>query len=615
MGQGGPQFDRKGAADRMRSGQGGYQLRTHGSRVPVQWLVSTDGWALWIHQPLGSIDLTGPRGRFTGPVPAQGAAPAVGLPIDLFLVAAGTPEATMAEWARLTGQPELPPRWSFGYLQSHRTLGGPDEIRWVARTFREKQLPCDALIYLGTGFCPSGWNTNNGEFAWNPASFPAPDSQPAELHDLHFRVILHAVLEGRRLSGAVQDPCPQPPAPGETGSGRQWPEAQDVACYWPIHKDIVAQGIDGWWPDQGDGLDAQSRLNRIRMYWEGMQQYRPDERPFALHRNGYAGMARYAPFLWSGDVASSWETLKTHIPVAINTGLSGFPFWGTDIGGFNPTPEYTGELHIRWFQFGAFCPLFRAHGRTWHLRLPFGWTGELGHDEVGNAATAYPPAAEFKNPDVEPICKQYLELRYRLLPYLYTAVRDVHDTGLPIMRALWLHYPQDRTAIARGDEYLGGRDILAAPVVEKGATSRNVYLPAGQWYDFWTETRLAGARELDRPVDLATLPLYVRAGAIIPLGPVLQYSDEPSDGALTLVVYPGADGSASVYEDDGRSLGYRRGQYARLLLEWDDAGRRLSIRPAPGALAPAHRPLTVRVAGEQGTRQLAYQGSPLVIRL
>ena len=134
-------------------------------------------------------------------------------------------------------------------------------------------------------------------------------------------------------------------------------------------------GVDGFWPDQGDGLDAASRLNRNRMYWEGSQLWRPDERPFALHRNGYAGMQRYAAYLWTGDVRSRWETLKTHVPVAVNTGLSGIPYWGTDIGGFIPTSEYTGELHVRWFQFGAFCPSFRAHGRHWHLRLPWGWDG------------------------------------------------------------------------------------------------------------------------------------------------------------------------------------------------------------------------------------------------
>ena len=201
MGQGGPQFDRRGSAYTMRSGQGGYQLRTHGGRVPIQWLASTDGWALYIHQPLGTFDLTGPRGRFDPP-------PDTPLPLDVFVVDAHDPVAAMSEWARLTGKPEMPPLWSFGYQQSHRTLSGPDEVRWVARTLREKRLPCDTLIYLGTGFTPSGWNTQNGEFTWNPTTFPDPQAMLDELHALHYRVALHVVLEGRRLTGTVSDACP-----------------------------------------------------------------------------------------------------------------------------------------------------------------------------------------------------------------------------------------------------------------------------------------------------------------------------------------------------------------------------------------------------------------------
>ena len=212
-------------------------------------------------------------------------------------------------------------------------------------------------------------------------------------------------------------------------------------------------------------------------------------------------MARRAAFLWSGDVYSMWETLKTHVPNAVNTGLSGIPYCGTDIGGFVPTADFTGELFVRWFQFGAFNPLFRSHGRTWHLRLPWGWnTGELGFSEVSGYTNGAqdPPASELHNAAVEPICKQCLELRYRLMPYLYTAVRECHDTGLPILRAMWLHHADEPAAVARGDQYLWGRDILVAPVVEKGATSRALYLPAGPWIDFWTEKTVAGGREITR---------------------------------------------------------------------------------------------------------------------
>ena len=355
------------------------------------------------------------------------------------------------------------------------------------------------------------------------------------------------------------------------------------------------------------------------MYYEGTQALRPDERPFALHRNGYSGMARYAPFLWSGDVYSTWETLRTHVAVAINTGLSGIPYWGTDIGGFVPTPEYTGELHVRWFQFGAFCPLFRAHGRTWHLRLPWGWnTGELGHDEIASyrGGAANPDPAELHNAAVEPICRKYLELRYRLMPYLYTAVREAHDTGLPIMRALWLHYPDDRLAIGRGDEYLWGRDILVAPVVEPGTAQRRLYLPRGAWYDFWTGESIRGGSDITRPVDLETMPLYVRAGAIVPLGPVKQYTAEPVDAPLTLVVYPGADGRGSVYEDDGHSFAYQRGEWMRILAQWNDAQRTLRLRLAEGSrrLSPMPRRIEVRVTSEP-SRSVVFDGSPLEIHL
>ena len=166
---------------------------------------------------------------------------------------------------------------------------------------------------------------------------------------------------------------------------------------------MLNTGVDGWWPDEGDALNTPSRLVRNRMYWEGSQTDRPNERPFALHRNGYAGMQRYGSFLWSGDVNSQWETLRNHVPIAVNTGLTGIPYWGTDIGGFVPTKELTGELYVRWFQFAAFNTLFRSHGRTWMLRLPWGWnTGETGPVETPDVPL---DPAELHNARVEPICR------------------------------------------------------------------------------------------------------------------------------------------------------------------------------------------------------------------
>ena len=612
LGQGGPQFDRRGTTDRMGSGQGAYRLATHGARVPIQFAIGTSGWAMYIHQPLGAFDLTGKEGRL------QPANPQAALPLDIFVIGATDPAAILGEYAKITGYSEMPPLWSLGYQQSHRTLRGPEDIIQEARMFREKKLPCDAMIYLGTDFCPVGWNTHNGEFTWNSKPFPDPKRATQELHDEHFKVVLHTVVEGHHFSGAVKDPCMAPPLPSGRTADNKWPPDRQVSCYWPVHKPLLDLGIDGWWPDQGDGFDAASRLARNRMYFEGTTMYRPNERVYALHRNGYAGMQRYGSFLWSGDVQSTWRTLQTHVPVAVNTGLSGIPFWGTDIGGFIPTSDLTGELYLRWFQFAAFCPLFRSHGRIWTLRLPWGWNMGEPDDLIKQETPGYHvDPSEFHNAAVEPICKKYLELRYELMPYLYAAVKETCETGLPIIRALWLHYPDDATASARGDQYLYGPDILVAPVVEKGATSRSLYLPKGVWYDFWTRERLEGGREITRKIGLETMPLYVRAGALIPMGPVKQYTAEKVDGPLALWVHPGADGAFSLYEDDGQTFDYRKGEFMRVDMAWNDRRRRLSMRLAKGSkmFEPATRNMVIHVAGESAVREVIFEGRPIEVQL
>ena len=593
LGEGGPQFDRRGSTDPMISGQGGYRLRTHGGRVPIPWIISTEGWAMFFHQPFGAFDFTGPQSKFRPSSPLAA--------LDIFFVHSLDPAVIMAEYARITGHAEMPPLWSFGYQQSHRTLASREEILAEAKMFREKKLPCDALIYLGTGFCPSGWNTENGSFSWNSRVFPDPKEMIEQLHKDNFRVVLHDVILTDKLRGTVHDACDV-----------RWFDAEDADCYWDAHRKDFAMGVDGWWPDEGDPLDIPSRLARNRMHWEGPQIDRPNERPYALHRNGYAGMQRYASFLWSGDVYSTWETLKTQVPIAVNTSLSGIPHWGTDIGGFVPTSEFTAELYLRWFQFGAFCTLFRSHGRTWKLRLPWGWnTGEPGPVEVRNYdGASVPDASQLHNAQVEPICRKYLELRYRMLPYLYSAVHECATTGMPVMRALWLHYPDDPVAVARNDQYLWGRSILVAPVAEKAATARSVYLPRGNWYDFWTIDRIEGGREIRRAVDLETIPLYVAAGTILPLGPVKQHTDERVDQSLSISIYPGADGSFLLYEDDGRSFNYRKGEWMGTRLIWNDASRTLTLTLAAGSrmLPPLRRNISVNVLGSQ--RNVAFDGSP-----
>jgi len=599
LGEGAQQFDRRGALYAMEPSWGGWNRPVLGSVVPSPFVIGTDGWALFAHRPEGQIDLREGRGRF---IPQQD--PRGGASLDLFVVSLQEPADALTEYDRLTGRSVMPPKWALGYFQSHRTLAGPEEPLQIARTFREKELPCDALIYLGTGYCTNGWNTGHGSLAFNPNAF-VPENIKS-LHDLNFKVILHVNRAPRNLFGTSIAPLEKPkptPNPSQEGSresdaqqlvpsregsgvgsrGTASPEDFDsprhIRNYWERHRDIFGLGVDGWWPDDGDELPLEARLTRHRCYYEGPLQDRTNVRPWSLHRTGYAGSQRYGGWIWSGDIDSRWETLAAHVSIGLNHGLSLTPFWGSDTGGFYPTRELTGELYVRWFQFSAFCPSFRAHGRTWHLRLPWGWnTGEYG--PIENNQNVDP--SELHNAEVEPICRKYLELRYRLLPYNYTLAREACDTGLPMMRALWLHYPGDAEAVKLGSEYLWGRDLLVAPVVEKGARSRRVYLPAGTWYDWWTGERVEGERWLDRAVDLATLPLYVRGGAITPLDPVRQYTSQPVTEPTTLRVYPGANSAFTLYDDDGRSLGYRDGSDPKTVwirLRWDDAARRLTIEP------------------------------------
>ena len=591
LGEGGPQFDRGGEDYPMRNGQGVPGLDVLGARMPIPWVVGATGWGLFFHQPYGTFDLRSRAGRFI-PLPAE--AP---LPLDFFLVTSEDPADVLKEYAQLTGLPHLPPVWSLGYQQSHRTLTSREEILSEAKTFREKKLPCDVLIYLGTGFCPSGWNTGHGSFTFNEKVFPDPENMIRDMHKQDFRFVPHVVAKARHLHGEISD----------TGEAAQ--NLEDVANYWATHLKVFEMGVDGWWPDEGDWLPPEERLLRNQMYWDGPIFSRPNVRPYALHRNGYAGIQRYG-WLWSGDIESTWRSLESQIPVGINTGLSGMPFWGTDTGGFVTTPELTGELYVRWFQFSAFCPLFRSHGRTWKLRLPWGWnTGEYGPEELSGyrGDAGLPAKSELHNAEVEPICRKYLNLRYRLLPYLYSVVKQASDTGVPIMRALWLHYPDDSHSVECSDQYLWGRDILVAPVTAKGATQKRAYLPPGTWYDFWTEEKTQGGTTINRPVDLVTLPLYTRAGAIIPMGPVRQHTTEKSDEPVVFHIYPGANGEFDLYEDDGISFDYKNGKFTHLRASWNDGQRQFTLAHSGGEPL-GQREFQVRLAGSSTQKPLAFNG-------
>ncbi len=605
LGEGGDQFDRRGYNFPLINGQR-YKLAELGARCFSPFLIGTEGWAMFVNSPPGGFDLRGGRGAFTRQTgEVDGTA-------DVFVTDASAPADAMREFTRLTGAPVMPPKWALGYMQSHRTLSTEADILAEAKKFRADNLPCDTFIFLGTGFCPAGWNLGHDSFQFNTNVFAhTPPVVIDELHQQHLHVVLHVVPlqeDYPSLHGQI------PPAPNEALN------QQHIATYWWRHHELVIAGVDGWWPDEGDWLDEASRWERHRMYYEGPMSDAPNVRPWNLQRNGAPGMARYGGWIWSGDISSSWKTLAAQVKVGLNSSLSLSPFWGTDIGGFFPSSsrEYTGELYARWFEFAAFTPSFRSHGRNWWLHRPWGWnTGETGPVESQPA----PDPSELHNAEVEPVCKKYLELRYQLMPYTYTLAREAHDTGLPLMRALWLHYPRDVEAVKLGDEFLWGRDLLVAPVTEKGASSRKVYLPEGNWFDWWNGEKISGGRWIERSVDLATMPIYVRAGSIIPFDPVRQYISQPVSEPTELKIFPGADGEFTLYDDDGESLGYLNGADSKtswIHFKWNDGARKLIIEPDqrmkkwPGM----SRQFRIHLVGAvTAPAPVEFHGRPIVVNL
>jgi len=461
----------------------------------------------------------------------------------------------------LTGFPPLPPRWVFGLLQSRYGYRNREELEAIARTFRAKGLPCDALIL------DVFWFQEMGDLAFQPFDWPDPQGMISQLKDQGFQLM---VIEEPYLTNKSHN-YPEALAKGylakhydgSTYTFDFWPgecalldfSNPETRVWWTAkHEPLLRLGVAGWWTDLNEPAKhfqdmahyagPAAKVHNLTALWihqaifEAHQQYAPEQRVFILSRSAFLGSQRYGAGLWSGDVDMTFAALRKQVALGLNVGLAGIPLWGTDIGGFGFTGKCTPELYIRWFQFGVFCPLCRPHGDQTQLREPW----QFG-------------------PEVEAICRKYLYLRYRLLPYIYTAAHEASTTGIPFMRPLVLEFPADPHVFNLDDEYLFGREILVAPVSEEGATERVVYLPNGVWVDFWTDTVYTGPRSFTVPAPLDTLPLFIRQGAILPLGPEVQYSGERPLDPLTLEIYRGTDGSFTLYEDDGKTNHYQTGVY------------------------------------------------------
>jgi len=331
-----------------------------------------------------------------------------------------------------------------------------------------------------------------------------------------------------------------------------------------------------------------------------MRRDQPDKRVFILSRSAYAGQQRNAAITWSGDIRGNWETLRRQIPAALNFSLSGIPYWSNDIGGFFPQPGMSeadyAELFTRWHQFGVFNPMFRIHGTGRAKEL---WT--------------FDPATQQR-------LKQDIELRYRLLPYLYSTSWGVYSQQKSLMRALVFDFRHDAKAREITDEYLFGNAFLVAPVLEPGAKARQVYLPGTDlWFDFWTGTSSRGGQQVESTVDSSHIPVFVRAGSIVPLGPVRPYADAPTDEPLELRVYPGRDGRFTLYDDAGDGYGYQRGEKSTIEVQWIDRTRRLRVGARQGSYPGMSSTLSIKVICANGTdsagQLLRYDGRAREISL
>jgi alpha-glucosidase/alpha-D-xyloside xylohydrolase len=644
MGEGGPlprrnfrtlpiEFDRRGRLEEMRPR---WQSDAYGSRNPVALMIGTEGWGLFIATPWGQVDLRdaqrgvfipwqppsqAPRGADQGEqkpdkagrqnltAQLQGRPPVNSIvpgAFDLFLFDAHEPARMMKDLSIISGPAVVPPKWSLGYMQSHRELVDKDLssealMLSVVDTFRAKKIPLDAVIYLGTGFTPTGWNTRQPSFNFNPRVFERDaKSVLDDLHAKQVKVIVHIVPWQRDRLPSLQGTIP--------AKADEKLDATHIESYWKQHIDLVNAGIDAWWPDEGDWFNLFERIKRHQLYYQGPLLTRPNVRPWSLHRNGHLGVAQWGGWVWSGDTQSTWKTLEGQVAVGTNHSLSLSPFWGSDTGGFYTTSELTGELYARWFQFSAFCPSFRSHGRIWRLRTPWGWgLSDMGFSE---GQRDLPKQSEMNNPAIEPICRKYAELRYRLIPYTYTLAAEAREAGLPMMRAMWLHYPDDENLRGLGTQYLWGRDILVAPVFTQGAVMREVYLPEGVWYDWWSGEKAIGSKTITRTVDLETMPIYVRAGAIIPFDPVRQYVMQSVSEPTTIRVYSGANGQFRWYEDDGISQEYLEGKFAWTNLKWDEVAKQLTIErdTTTGTLEQSARRLVVQLLPEGKSVEINYDG-------
>jgi alpha-D-xyloside xylohydrolase len=573
--------------------------------------------------------------------------------IDYYYISGGNLDEVIAGYRELTGKAVLLPRWAYGFWQSRQRYNTQAEVLSIAKEYRKRGLPLDNIVQDWFYWPEDQWGSHDFE----KSRFPNPKAMVDELHQNHVNFMISVwgkfyantdnykeldakgYMYRRNVEKGVKDWV----GPGYLNSHYD-PYAQEARdIYWrQLNDKLKPNGVDGWWadntePDIASNTDREELTKRMgptaagpaaqyfntyalmqaRAIYEGERKSStPDKRVFILTRSGFAGLQRYGAATWSGDIVSRWRDLYNQISAGTGISMSGMPNWTFDIGGFaledrfqKPTPKDLAEwreLNLRWFQFGAFAPIFRSHGE-----FPF--------REIWNIS---PPGTE-----VYDSLAAYDRLRYRLMPYIYTLAGDLYQRDGTMMRGLAMDFPNDEKARDINDQYMFGPAFLVNPVYQYEARTRKVYLPAGvRWYDFYSGKSYDGGQEVEAPAPLARMPLFVKAGSIVPIGPAIQYTSEKLDGPITLYVYRGANGKFDLYEDDGVSYEYEKGAFSRIPVSYDDASQSLVIGNRSGSFPGMVEKRTFNVrwiepgeanAAELDTRSdatIEYSGQRLTVR-
>lgn len=531
---------------------------------------------------------------------------------DYYFMYGGSPVSVIAQMRDLTGQAPMMPLWAYGYWQSKERYKTQYELVDVVKKYRRLGVPLDGIIqdwqYWGRD---SVWNS----MRFNPKTYPDPKAMVDSVHQMHahqmivawpgFGPLTRQYAEFKQKNMLI-DFDTWPPNSGTKPYDPYNPLARDI--YWSyLNNGVFSAGTDAWWLDSSEpdhinikdrDFDQPTYLGSFRsvinafplMHVKGVYEHQrattSDKRVVILTRSAFAGQQRFSANSWSGDVTSSWENLGKQIPAALNFSLSGIPYWNADIGGFfagryskdggAKNPEFQ-ELYVRWLQFATFTPMMRSHGTDIPREIyQFGKKGDWAFDAI----------------------EKNINLRYRLLPYLYSTAWEVTHQSISILYALPLVFSDDEKVRDLNDEFMFGRSILVAPVIHPMYTAktdekvisdfgkikvRKVYLPAGNdWFDFWTGQKVRGGQEISREAPIDITPLYVKAGSILPWGPKVQYATEKKWDNLEIRVYPGADGVFTLYEDENDNYNYEKGDFSVITMKWNDQSRILTIEDRKG---------------------------------